>query len=300
MYGYIYKLTYKKNNKIYIGAKTGNKVILSYYGSGSLWNKEVVNNCNPDTDISREILQWCSSVEELNEAEQYWINYYNSTDPKIGYNIQKGGNLPTLEQRKQMSDIIHNCMTDERKQKISQGLKKQRQENGLSKAHKQHLSDALKGRNIGCNGDSRSIQVYCIINDKTYHFHNKIQAAKWWFKNYPFSDTYVAITYTRMITKSIKNEPLIYKNKPINQNIQWFVENIELTENDPVYCIFKKKRYDFSTVESAAEWWFENYPLGKDDYNRLRYITKIHKSIKGFDITYKGFVYNKIKWFRKE
>lgn len=299
-YGYVYKLTYKKNNKIYIGAKTGTKVNLAYYGSGSIWTKEVLNKCNPSTDIDREILQWCNTAEELSDAEKYWIAKYNSTNSDIGYNILKGGQVPTIKQRQNMSNIIHNGMTNIRKQKISNGLKKQRQEVGMSAEHKQHLSDSLKGRNIGCNGDSRSIQVYCIVNNKKYTFHNKIQAAKWWYDNYPFSDIYATITYTRMITKSINNLPLTYKSKPINQNIQWFEDTTQLTENDPVYCIFNNTRYDFKTVESAAEWWFENYPLGKDDYNRLRYITKIHKSIKGFEITYKGFIYNKIKWFRKE
>lgn len=299
-YGYVYKLTYNKNNKIYIGAKTGNKVNLAYYGSGSVWTSEVLNNCNPSTDIVREILQWCDTVEELNKAEKYWINYYDSTNPSIGYNILKGGQLPTLEQRQNMSNIIHNGMTKDRKQKISEGLKKQKRKFGLSNTHKQHLSDSLKGRNVGCNGDSRSIQVYCVVNNKKYTFHNKIQAAKWWYDNYPFSDIYATITYTRMITKSINNLPLTYKSKPINQNIQWFKDTTQLTKNDPVYCIFNNIRYDFKTTESAAKWWFENYPLGKDEYNSLRYITKIHKNIKGFDITYKGFTYDKIKWFRKE
>ena len=81
--------------------------------------------------------------------------------------------MPTEQDRKNMSQIIHAGMTDDRKQRISQGLKKYRKENnGLSATHKQRVSKALKGRNIGCNGDSRSINVYCTINDKIYSFHN--------------------------------------------------------------------------------------------------------------------------------
>lgn len=111
MYGYIYKLTYK--DKIYIGAKTGNKIVESYYGSGTKWNKDVVSKCNPEIDIKRDILQWCETSDELNIAEQYWIGFYDSTNPKIGYNIQKGGNIPSIEDRQRMSEIIHSKMNKE-------------------------------------------------------------------------------------------------------------------------------------------------------------------------------------------
>jgi hypothetical protein len=37
------------------------------------------------------IVERCSSQEELNERETYWIAYYNSTDKQYGYNIDSGG-----------------------------------------------------------------------------------------------------------------------------------------------------------------------------------------------------------------
>lgn len=298
-YGYVYKLTHIKSGKIYIGAKTGNKVNKSYYGSGSIWNKEIISKCNPDKDINREILQWCKNVNELNQAEQYWIDFYDSTNPNIGYNIQKGGNMPTSIDRQNMSNIIHNRMNDEYKQKISKGLKRQRQENGLSEAHRRHLSEALKGKKVGCPGDSRSIQVYCIVNNKQYTFHNKVQAAKWWFDNYPFSDTYAEITYTRAITKSINNVKITYKGKDINQSIKWYINQITITENDPIYCIYNNKKYNFSNSKKAILWWHKNYPI-MSELDETIYFNKLYKNIKGFDITYKSITYNKIKWYRKE
>lgn len=299
MYGYVYKCTYLKNNKIYIGAKSSPIFIKSYYGSGSLWNKEVISKCNPELDIKREILEWCDTYEQLNQQEQYWIKYYDSTNPEIGYNIQKGGNLPSEESRNQMSIIIHNGMTEEIKQKISNGLKKQRQEKGLSDSHKKHLSEALKNRKIGGDGDSRSIQVSCIIDEKIYSFHNKIQAAKWWFENYPFSDTYTEITYTRAITKSINHEEIKYKKKPINQKIQWFLSHIKKEDINAVYCIYKDKQYDFDNITNAISWWHLNYPIMKElDYNV--YQEKLYKNINGFKILRNSIKYDKIQWFRKE
>ena len=38
-----------------------------------------------------EILELCKNKEILSEREKYWINYYNSTNKNVGYNITKGG-----------------------------------------------------------------------------------------------------------------------------------------------------------------------------------------------------------------
>ena len=303
MIGYIYKCTYQ--GKIYIGQSL-NALSSNYYGSGKIWKSIITGHRK---DVVKEILETVESNNRVDlkklmrEREIYWIGYYDSTNPNIGYNISPGGSLMTEESRQKMikadSIAMKKKMEDPLlRKRISESLKKQRREIGMSESHKKHLSEALKGRNVGSNGDTRSIQVYCVVNNQKYVFHNKISAAKWWYENYPFSDNYAEITYTRAITKSINNEPISYKGKPINNYIQWFIEDSKLSENEPVYCIFENTRYDFPNIEQAAEWWFENYPLS-EDYNRLRYITKIHKSIKGFDITYKGWIFNKIKWFKK-
>jgi group I intron endonuclease len=43
-----------------------------------------------------EILQICSSVEELDSAEIFWIQHFNSTDSKFGFNIKTGGRFGKL------------------------------------------------------------------------------------------------------------------------------------------------------------------------------------------------------------
>ena len=84
----IYKTTNLVNDKIYIGQDKNNNP--TYLGSGKIlhlaFQKHGIENFN------KEIIEECESQEILNEREKYWINYYNSTDRKVGYNIAKGGN----------------------------------------------------------------------------------------------------------------------------------------------------------------------------------------------------------------
>ncbi len=84
----IYKTTNLVNGKIYIGQDKYNNP--NYLGSGKIlqlaFQKYGIEN------FRKEILEKCKSAEDLNERERYWIDYYSSTNRKIGYNIAFGGN----------------------------------------------------------------------------------------------------------------------------------------------------------------------------------------------------------------
>ena len=82
----IYKTINKINNKIYIGKDSKDK--LDYYGSGLIL-KRAIKKYGME-NFEKEILQECTSQEELNEAEKYWIKKENSLIPN-GYNIAFGG-----------------------------------------------------------------------------------------------------------------------------------------------------------------------------------------------------------------
>lgn len=111
MYGYIYKTTNLVNNKIYIGQKKANSFLSNkYLGSGTLFLR-AVNSYGKDNFIC-ELVEECNSASELNEREIYWINFYNSTDTSIGYNLTLGG-----------EGIRGYSMSDETKEKISNSLK---------------------------------------------------------------------------------------------------------------------------------------------------------------------------------
>jgi len=83
----IYKVTNLINNKIYIGQDSKNKQ--NYFGSGKIIKKAI--NKYGIENFKKEILQICYNVDELNEAEKYWIEKLNSTNTDIGYNISFGG-----------------------------------------------------------------------------------------------------------------------------------------------------------------------------------------------------------------
>jgi hypothetical protein len=89
MYGYIYKTTNLLNNKIYIGQHKGQLYDPSYYGSGS-WFSAVFKKYGKD-NFSCEIIEECETPQSLNDREIYWIEYFQSRNPSIGYNLAKGG-----------------------------------------------------------------------------------------------------------------------------------------------------------------------------------------------------------------
>ena len=96
--GVIYKITNKINHKIYIGQ--------TRVTEPQRWQQHVwyANNCpNRDSlllcyairkygkeNFQREIIEECDN-DLLNKREIYWINYYNSTDKNVGYNLTLGG-----------------------------------------------------------------------------------------------------------------------------------------------------------------------------------------------------------------
>lgn len=226
--GYIYKCTHIVDGKLYIGQKSSSKFISSYYGRGSKWIKEVLFNYRRD-ELSKyiiiEVLEWCTSYEQLNKAEKYWIKYYDTTNPNIGYNVQKGGNANNEMYKANMSKSIQHVMqSEEVRSKISTSLKQYKQKYGLSDQHRQNLSNALKGtNNFKEHCDSRNIAVYCIVDSTKYTFKSKRDAAIWWYKTMPFTEKFAEITYVRKINDSINSTTLQYKGKPIQQSIKWYL-----------------------------------------------------------------------------
>ena len=84
----IYKITNIATGKIYIGKNSTDKP--DYMGSGVILNEAKLKYGikNFRKDIIEDNI---TDVETLNKREVYWINYYNSQDRNIGYNITGGG-----------------------------------------------------------------------------------------------------------------------------------------------------------------------------------------------------------------
>jgi group I intron endonuclease len=126
---YIYKITNKVNEKVYIG-KTNEP--------DKRWKKHCLIALKPNSDrhhlihkaiakygadnFSFEIIEKCKSETKSFKQERYWISYYKSNAcryrSKFGYNLTDGGEgatgfVPTKQSRKRMSDSHIGLQTGE-------------------------------------------------------------------------------------------------------------------------------------------------------------------------------------------
>lgn len=113
IYGIIYLVRNKKNQKNYIGQTTskrgfngrydykGKDVERMYHDyenkkmNGNYYNKHLMSAIEKygyeNFEVNKELLK-AGSEEELNLLEELMIDIFDSTDPKKGYNHRKGGN----------------------------------------------------------------------------------------------------------------------------------------------------------------------------------------------------------------
>lgn len=109
MIGYIYLTTCLVTNKIYIGQHKATQFEPEkYLGSGSILHKSI--NKYGKENFTCKLLEECNTQNELDMKEIYWIKYYDSTNPLIGYNILKGG-----------SGSYHNDITKDKISKSNKG-----------------------------------------------------------------------------------------------------------------------------------------------------------------------------------
>ena len=83
----IYKITNLINKKFYIGKDTSSDS--NYFGSGLLIKRAIEKYGLKN--FQKEIIDETDNYEELSLKEKYWINHFNSTNLKTGYNISIGG-----------------------------------------------------------------------------------------------------------------------------------------------------------------------------------------------------------------
>jgi group I intron endonuclease len=112
----IYIITNEINSKVYIG-KANNidtrwnthykKLINQKYidNNGNYTHLQKAWNKDGEENFTFDVLEECT-LEQLNEKEKYWIAYYESDNPKYGYNKTKGGDggSPNKEVRKRISE----------------------------------------------------------------------------------------------------------------------------------------------------------------------------------------------------
>lgn len=92
MFGYIYLTTNTINNKKYIGQRRAFNCSPEdddYLGSGIILQRAI--KFYGKENFNKEILEYCDSLDELNESEKKWIAYYDAVTSDEFYNIAAGG-----------------------------------------------------------------------------------------------------------------------------------------------------------------------------------------------------------------
>lgn len=131
MFGYIYIIINNVNGKKYIGKHESSKFIYedNYKGSGVLlwqaYKKYGIKN------FDKLLVQYVETEKEANEKEEFWINYYDTRNPKKGYNIAKGG---------EGGDTYH-CVDEETQKRIAHWKGKKRPEQSEFMKGKTYFKD---------------------------------------------------------------------------------------------------------------------------------------------------------------
>lgn len=111
----IYSILNKNNGKIYIGqtiqkANKRKSEHFTHLRRNEHDNPHLQNAFNKYGEDSFEFnIIENYPIDKLNDNEEWWINYFNSTNPDMGYNLQSGGDsnyTVSEETRKKQSEAL--------------------------------------------------------------------------------------------------------------------------------------------------------------------------------------------------
>lgn len=88
----IYKIMNQVDGKVYIGQtvhKLGDR-FRGYSNRVNVYLKRAIKK-HGTKNFHVSIVEQCSNLRELNEAEERWISHYKSCDARYGYNLSSGG-----------------------------------------------------------------------------------------------------------------------------------------------------------------------------------------------------------------
>ena len=194
MYGYIYKITNKINQKIYIGKHKSTFFDQSYWGSGKLINRAYKKYGKEN--FTREFLEECQDLETLNKQEKYYINLYESKYPN-GYNISNGGDG---------GDIFHSLSTSHQ-EKVRESISNYMKDRCL-------VNHQTKNKVVYNNGDR---YIYLSPNDPIPDGFVKGKGNLW--KNIPWNKGLTKETDSRVFNGAKKMAESKKGSKPWNKGL---------------------------------------------------------------------------------
>lgn len=186
-YGYIYKITNKKDKKFYIGKHKAIKFDPNYFGSGIHISRAIKKYGK--NNFSIKILEWCITLDQLNIAEKKWINKLDAKNPKKAYNIANGGDGGKT--------YDYNSLPKKKKQELHKKFSETAKRNwklGYSKVHKptkeelERRSQNMKGKNVGKKRSKKTKKLLsfyaktgitgCLGKHRTQETKNKISKSR--------------------------------------------------------------------------------------------------------------------------
>lgn len=163
----IYKTTNLINNKIYIGKDKNNNP--KYFGSGKILKLAIKKY--GIKNFKKEILEYCNTIEELDEREKYWINILNPE-----YNIGMGGNGgDTISNNPNKKQII---------EKMTQTMNERHPNKGRIRTHteienwRKSYGNKWKGKNNSNYGSHRNNMTKKILSEIRKKWHENLSSEK--------------------------------------------------------------------------------------------------------------------------
>lgn len=196
----IYKTTNLINGRFYVGQDKYNNP--NYYGSGKILKQSFKKYGKEN--FTKEILEYCSSLEYLNKREIYWINILNAQERGVGYNISKGGSGGDTISNNPNKDII--CQNHSEWMKENNPTRgRKRSEEEIEKGRISYVGK-YKGENNPMFGKPRSEETKQKIREKA-------------LGRIPSEET------RKKISKSHEGKEGYWKNKKNKNHSEWMKFN---------------------------------------------------------------------------
>lgn len=219
---FIYKITNKVNQKIYVGQTTSTDPLLRWKNHlrfadnrPKLRIQFAIRKYGKD-NFTFEVIDTATTLEELNAKEAYWVEKLKCIENR--YNLKPGGqvNPMHINSIKLHHDDVMRSDAVRKKEALATHLRMQR---GIPESTRRKLSIASKGnkRNLGKKRKPSAIlltvkktckHVSCItLLGESHQFTSVKEAANWWYSNgYPIGK----VSLMGYIKKSATNETYIH------------------------------------------------------------------------------------------
>ena len=224
LYMLIYKATNLKNNKIYIGQTKNSLEYRKHQHEREALNPNrlCVYFHNALNKYGFDSFKWeilkdnVETQEELDNLEIFYINFYNSSDKNIGYNLKLGGNSGGI------------C-TEEARKHIGESTKKKWADPIIAGKMRKGLESATKKWQEICK--SKRIKHICPVCGREFetanfnsHKYCSYECAK-----KDLSDVF--IKNLEKATKANKDQYQQYKSEKYNEIVEWVKSNTDCLIN---------------------------------------------------------------------